>query len=87
VIIEPAAAVVAEAGAEVILVAAARAVVTELARGHGEEEPVGAFDELHVADDESVVERQRAERLEPTRRIAAEVDTDFRQLHGDTPKL
>src|SRR5688500_4273124 len=58
------AAVVAEAGTEVVLVAAAWAVVGKLTRGHRQEEPVVAFDEFDVTDDEGVVERESAERLE-----------------------
>jgi hypothetical protein len=86
-LIESSAAVVAEAGAEMIFVAAARAVIAKLARRHGEEEALGTFDELDVADDESVIEGERAKRLETPGGVAAEVDADFSQLHGDTPKL
>src|SRR4029077_11637798 len=64
--VESAAAVVAEAGAQAVLFTGARAMVAQLARRHGEEKPVRAFDEFDVSDDEGVVEGERAERFETT---------------------
>jgi hypothetical protein len=69
-----------------VLVAAARAMIAELARRHRQEEPFRAFDQLDVADDEGVVEGEGAERFQTTGLPAAQIDTDFRQLHG-TPQV
>ena len=82
-LVEPRAALVAVAGAEVIFFTAAVAVVGELSGGHREEEAVVAVDELDVADDEGVVEGQGAERLEPVVLIFAELNSDVRQLHDE----
>ena len=60
VLVEARSAVVTETGAEVILLAAASAAVAELSAGHGEEEPIIPFDEFYVANDEGVIESQRA---------------------------
>jgi hypothetical protein len=57
-IIEPAATVVAEAGAEVIFFATALAMVGQFARGHGQEKAVVAFDQLDIANDKGAVEGQ-----------------------------
>src|SRR5205814_2703717 len=84
-LIEPAPAVVAVAGPQVVLFLASRAVVAQLARRHRQEQAVVPVDQLHVADDEGVVERQRAERLEAAAVLTAEVDPYFRQFH-DTPR-
>jgi hypothetical protein len=78
-------AIVAVPGAQVILFLAGRAVVAELPRRHRQEQPVVTVDQLDVADDEGVVERQRAERLQSAPALAAEVDPYFRQFH-DTPR-
>ncbi len=86
VFVEPASAAVTEAGAEMILLRAARAMVAKLARRHGEEKPVGPLDQLDVADDEGVVEGERAEGLEPARVVAAQVDAHFGELHKN-PEL
>jgi len=82
VFVQPHPAVVAKAGAKVILLATARAMVAQLARRHGQEQPLRAFDQFDVADDEGVVEGEGAERLEPSSGLAAEINADFRQLHG-----
>ena len=85
--IEVGAAVIAEAGAEVIFVAAAGAVVGELSTGHGEEEPVVSFDQFNVANDEGIVEGQGAERLEPVVLVLrfAELNPDVGQAHRNSP--
>jgi hypothetical protein len=77
VFIESQAAVVAVTGAEVVFLAAALAAVAELSGGHGEEQAVVAFDQLHVANDERVVEGERAECFEPAAVSGAEADADF----------
>jgi hypothetical protein len=59
-------------------------MVAQLARRHREEESFRSFDQLHVADDEGVVEGERAKRLESADVIsaAAEIDANFSELHG-----
>src|SRR5262249_16247572 len=83
VLVELAAALVAEAGAEVVLAAAAGAAVRQFAGGHGHERPLGALDDLQITDDEGVIERHRAERLQAfvLRVIFHELDTDFGADH------
>src|SRR4051812_43887940 len=84
-LIEPAPAVVAVAGPQVVLFLARRAVVAQLARRHRQEQAVVPVDQLDVPDDEGVVERQRAERLEAAAVLTTEVDPYFRQFH-DAPR-
>jgi hypothetical protein len=60
VFVEALAAVVAEAGAEVIFLSASAAAIAQLATGHRQEKSVISFDDFHIADDEGVVEGQRA---------------------------
>src|SRR4051794_23845380 len=86
VLIEPASAPVAEPRAQVIFLPAARAMIGELSRRHRQEQSVGTLDQLDVADDEGVVEGERAERFESAARVAAQVDAHFSELHG-TPRV
>jgi hypothetical protein len=79
--IQPATAMVAEAGAEMVLLTAAPASVGQLAGGHGQEQAVVPIDQLHVADDEGVIERKRAIGFETISFPVAEIDANFRQLH------
>lgn len=43
------------------------------------------LDQLHIADHKSVVERQRAKRLEAILRLIAQIDAYLGQLHTHTP--
>ena len=79
--IEALAAVVAEPGAQVVLLRAGGAVVGDLARRHRQEETIVAVDQLHVADDERVIERERAVSLQTIGFSLAQIDADFRELH------
>jgi hypothetical protein len=85
VFIEWGAAIIAEAGAEVIFFAAARAVVRQLSAWHGEEEPVVAVDEFNVTNDESIIEGQGAEGLEAVVLILrfTELNPDVSQAHSN----
>ena len=88
VLVEAAAALVAEPAPQVVLGAAVPAAVGQLPRRHGHEEALGPLDDLQVADDEHVVERDAAERLQPlvaARVVFHELDADFGDLHGRTP--
>ena len=64
VLVELAAALIAEAGPQMILAAAAGTAIGQLAAGHGHERALGPFDDLQIADDEGIVERDRAEGLQ-----------------------
>ena len=57
----------------------------QLAAGHGHERTVGALDDLQVADDEAVVERDRAECLKPFARLFHELDANLGDFHGRSP--
>jgi len=81
VFVEALPAIVAEAGAEVILFPAAPAAVAEFSRRHGKEKSVISFDDFHIADDEGVVEGQRAKSLEASCLRAAQIDANLRELH------
>ena len=84
ILVELAAALVAEAGPQMVLAAAAVAAIRQLAAGHGHERALGAFDDLQVADDEGVVERHRAEGLQALVLVVVfhELDTDFGDDHS-----
>ena len=57
-------ALIAVLGLQMVLRAALMAVARELAAGHCDERPVAAVDDLQIAHDETVVERDRAEGLQ-----------------------
>ena len=85
VLVEPAAALVAEAAPEVVLGPAVAASVGQLAGRHGDEEALGPLDDLEITDDEHVVERDAAERLQPlvaARVVFHELDANFGDFHS-----
>ncbi len=85
VLVEPAAALVAETAPQVILRATVVAAIGQLARRHRDEEALGALDDLEVADDEHVVEGDAAKGLQPlvaARVVFHELDADFSDLHS-----
>ena len=84
-LIELGAAVAAEAGAEMVLGAAGGTVVSDLARGHGDEITAGAFDNFEVADNKGVVESNRTKGFKTIGTISHKFDSDFRNLHGAPP--
>ena len=59
------AAFIAKTGAEVVLGAALGTAVGKFPRRHGDEGAVGPFDDLEVTNDDGIVERDAAKRLEP----------------------
>jgi hypothetical protein len=65
----------------VVLAAAVAAAVGELSGGHRDERPVRALDDLQVADDELVVERDRAEGLQLLVGVLDELHPDLRDVH------
>jgi len=75
--IEAMAAMIAVAGAEMILFIAMGAMIGKLAGGHRQEEAIIAVDQLHIPHDERVIEGQRAEGLESAAALAAEIDANF----------
>src|SRR5262249_17897444 len=87
VLIELATALIAVARPQMILAAATRAAVGELAAGHGHERAFCAFNGLEVAHDEGVVERDRAEGLEALVFVVVlhELDSDFGDHHSGSP--
>src|SRR5262245_13000769 len=70
-----------------VLAAALAAAVRQFAAGHGHERPLGALDDLQVANDEGVVERDRAEGLEALVVVVHELDPDFGDDHSCSPFL
>src|SRR5262245_10892339 len=87
VFVEPGAALVAEAGTEMILGAAATAV-GQFAAWHGDKEAFDTFNALQVADHEHVVKGNRAkceQALVATLPVVHEFDADFGDLHGCPP--
>ena len=65
-----------------VLAAALRAVGGQLAAGHGHERPGRALDDLQIANDEGIVQRDRTERLEPFSRLLHELDANLGDFHG-----
>ena len=59
-LVEACAAAVAVAGTEMVLLVTATAMIAEFSRRHGEKDPVIALDEFDVANNERVIERDRA---------------------------
>jgi len=53
--VEPLATVIAEPGAQMVFFRASRAMIAQLSGWHGQEEPIVAVDQLHVANDERAV--------------------------------
>src|SRR5439155_12142278 len=77
------AALIAILSFEMVLRAALMAMAGELAAGHGDEGPVGAVDDLEVADDKAVIEGDGAEALQSIVGVHHELDSDLSDLHGN----
>ena len=65
--VEAMAALIAELGPQMVLFGAARAMIRQFAGRHRDEQSIVSVDQLHVAHDESVVEGERAKRLQTAR--------------------
>lgn len=76
-------AVTAEFCPQMVFAAAFTAMVAHFAGGHCNKQTTGSFNDLDVADDEFIVERHRAERLETIILISYKFDPDFADLHFD----
>src|SRR5919204_435285 len=87
VLVQLVAALVAVAGPQVVLVAALAAAVRQLAAGHGHERAFGAFDDLQVAHDEGVVERDRAEGEQALVVVFHELNANFGDDHSGSPLI
>ncbi len=87
-LIQPGPATVTKARAKVIFFAAARAMIAKFPRGHRQEKAIVPVDELHVADDKSVIKRESTKGLESVGSWTGltKFDSDVRQLH-DEPSL
>ena len=72
-------------GAQVIFTAALRAMRSELTAGHRHERAVGAFDNLQVADNETIIESNRTERLQALAPFFHQLDAHFSDFHGRSP--
>src|SRR5438132_746829 len=66
-----------------VLCAALMAMAGQLAARHGDERPVGAVDDLQVADDEAVIEGDGAKALQPIVGVHHQLDADLSDFHGD----
>src|SRR5262249_47098776 len=61
------------------------ATIRQLPRGHGDEEALGAFNDLQIPDDEHVIEGDATKGLQPfvaARVVFHELDADFSDLHS-----
>ena len=76
---------VAKSGAKMVLAAALRTVSGQLSTWHRHEGPCGALDDLQVAHDERIVERDRAKCLESFSRLVHELDANLGDFHGCSP--
>lgn len=72
---------VAVPGPQVVFASAAGAAIGELATGHRHKRALRPFDDLQIADREGVVERHRAEGLQPLVVFFNELDADFGDEH------
>src|SRR6202012_5284022 len=82
VLVQPVAALIAEAGPQMVLEAAA-AAVGQLSARHRDEGALEAFDDLEIADDEHVVEGDGTKGLEAVSAagLIHELDANFRDVH------
>src|SRR5216683_4556365 len=87
ILIELGAALVAKAGTQMVFAAALHAPVGQLAAGHGHERALGAIDDLQVADDKRIVERDRTESLQALVFVTVfhEFNADFGDHHSCSP--
>ena len=81
----PNAALIAEGGPQMVLAAALRTVGRKLAAGHGHERPRCTFDDLQIANDESVVQRNRTESLQALSRFFHKLHAHLGDFHGAPP--
>ena len=81
VFVEAIAAIGAVAGAEVIFLTAASAMIAQFTRGHGEEEAVVAIDQLYVANYECMIKGEGAKGLQTTGLSIAQFYAHFREQH------
>ena len=81
ILVQACAALVAVAGAQMVLAAALRATVSQFTARHGHELALGAFDDLQIANDESIVKRDGAEGLQPFVVVFHELDSNFGDNH------
>jgi hypothetical protein len=76
------AALIAKSRAQVVFPSALGAMHRKFSRGHSDEQSVGSLDDLQVADDEFVVERDAANGLEPVARILNQFYANVRDIHS-----
>ena len=77
------AAVIAVVGSQMILRAAQMAMGGELATGHRDKRTIDSFNDLQIADDECVVERDAAETLQAIVRVIHQLDANLGDFHGN----
>lgn len=68
--------------AQVIFRAATGAMARQLAARHRNERAIGSIDDLEIAHDEAVVERDRAKRLEPFALFVHQLDSHLSDFHA-----
>src|SRR5262249_17566888 len=83
--IETVTTIIAVVRAKMVLCPALWTVGSELAAGHGDERAAGAFDDFQVADDKTIVKRDRAERLQSLAGLFHQFDANFGDFHGRSP--
>ena len=85
ILIQPAAALIAEAGPQMVLATALVAAIGQFSAWHGHKRTFGAFDDLQIAYHECIVERDRAKGLESFVVVFHELDPDFGDNHSCSP--
>jgi len=83
--IERGATLVAMLRAEVVFCGTLGAVRGQLATRHRHKGSAGSLDDFQVADDETVVKRDRAKGFEPFSRLFHELDSHFSDFHDSSP--
>jgi hypothetical protein len=71
--------------AEVVLEPALRTMTGEFSAGHRHKRSVGPANDLEIADDERVIEGDRAEGLQPVIRVFHQLDAYFGDFHTRSP--
>ncbi len=88
ILVELVSALIAVTSSQMVLASALVTAVGQLTAGHGDEQSPVSFDDLEVANDETVVKGNGAECTQALIAVSVffhELDADFGDLHGASP--
>jgi hypothetical protein len=78
-------AIVAKGSSQMVFCATMLAMRCELAAGHRHEGSIRALNDFQVADDETIIERDRAKGLQPFATFLHQLNAYFSDFHGCSP--